>query len=280
MKVTITVLVENTVRRRGLLAEHGLAYWIEFGDRHILFDTGQGMVLEHNARTLSIDLSTVDDLILSHGHYDHSGGISAVHQLKPNVRVFAHPGCTAAKFRQTESDVVLDVGVSGDTNSFLRDIDRHGAWQKTEKVTEVHTGFFVTGPIPRRNHFEDVGGRFFLDRECCREDAIVDDQAVYFDTQDGIVVLLGCAHAGVINTIDFIKQQLPDRPILAVLGGMHLLNASDDRLQQTIDRLAELDVQQYGVGHCTGQRAIARLRKAFPNRLLDFQVGSELTFVL
>ncbi len=263
MTVTITVLVENTVRRRGLLAEHGLAYWIDFGGRHILLDTSQGMVIEHNARALSIDLSSVDDLILSHGHYDHSGGLSAVLHSKPITRVFAHPECAAAKFRQTQSGTVLDIGVSEETTRAISEVDRNGCWFKTEAATKVHDGLFVTGPIPRRNDFEDTGGRFFLDRECSREDAIIDDQSVFHDPQDGIVVLLACAHAGVINTIDYVEQQLPGRPILAVLGGMHLLHASDDRMNRTIDRLAGLDVQQYGVGHCTGQRAISQLREAF-----------------
>lgn len=278
MKVRVTVLVENTVRQRGLLAEHGLAYWIELGDRCILFDTGQGMAIEHNASELAIDLSCVDDLVLSHGHYDHVGGVESVLRDEPAVRVFAHPSCTEPKFRRTAEGQVLDVGMSSKIKRVLEEAEQREAWIKTEACTQICPGLFVTGPIPRANDLEDTGGQFYLDDSCTRKDVIVDDHALFFDSNEGVVVMLGCAHAGVINTLDFIAEQLPDRPVHAILGGMHLLNASAERLQRTVDRLEQLGVSRLAAGHCTGDRAITKLRKAFPERVSDFRVGSVFSF--
>ena len=279
MNITVTVLVENTVRQRGLLAEHGLAYWIQFGKRRILFDTGQGIVLQHNARELSIDLASVDDVALSHGHYDHAGGLEAVLLANPAVRVFAHPDCTHPRFRQTDQGRVLDVGMIAPNRNALERMEQCQSWIKTNACTEIRSGLLITGPIPRVNDFEDTGGRFYLDAECRQKDAIVDDHALFFDTANGIVVVLGCAHSGVINTLDFVRQQIPDRPLHAVLGGLHLLHASAERVQRTIERLDHWGTPRLAVGHCTGDHVVAELRTAFPDRFMDFCVGSEFKFV-
>jgi len=141
---------------------------------------------------------------------------------------------------------------------------------------EIADGVWITGEIPRQNDFEDVGGAFFLDEACETPDPIIDDQAVYIETAGGLVVLLGCAHAGVVNTLDYILTATKHKPIRAVLGGMHLLNAGEHRLNQTIERLRELNVQRIGLAHCTGFEATARLYHEFPKRCFPCVAGTQI----
>ena len=139
-------------------------------------------------------------------------------------------------------------------------------------------GLTVTGPIPRTTDFEDSGGSFFLDRACQQPDPLTDDQAIYFDTTRGTVVLLGCAHAGVINTLRYVRQLTKDRPIHAVLGGMHLVSASAERLGRTIEELRAMGVERLGPSHCTGPVAVAAIWNAFPEQCFVCHTGARFEF--
>ena len=141
-------------------------------------------------------------------------------------------------------------------------------------------GLFVTGEIPRQTDFEDVGGKFFLDERCQQPDPLVDDQALFFETPDGVVVLLGCAHAGVVNTMLQIERLTQGKHFHAVIGGMHLLNASPARLNATIQALRRWNVSQLVPMHCTGMLATTRLWAEFPNRCAAGGVGTQLVFRL
>lgn len=274
--IWVTVLVENSVDGRDLQAEHGLAFHVGTDHGHLLFDTGQTDLLLRNAAVLGLRLDAVQAIALSHGHYDHTGGLDAVRQVARQARVFLHPDAVNAKFSGQPDGSARPVGMAGETTRKLQQAQAPVTW--TRQPTEVLDGVFVTGEIPRGTAFEDTGGRFFLDEECARPDRLLDDQAVFFDTADGVVVLLGCAHAGVINTLRRIRDLTAGRPIHAVLGGFHLLAASEDRLGQTLTGLEELGVKVIGVAHCTGQTATARLWTTFPNRCCTCAVGSRFVF--
>jgi len=142
----------------------------------------------------------------------------------------------------------------------------------------VIPGVFLTGEIPRETEFEDVGGPFVLDEAGQWPDPIVDDQALYFDTIDGVVALVGCAHAGLVNTLRHIRRLTDNRPIHAVLGGMHLLVASAERLEATVQALREMNVARLGPAHCTGAAATARLWHEFPQACTTCSVGSSFVF--
>ncbi len=136
----------------------------------------------------------------------------------------------------------------------------------------------MTGEIPRQNAFENTGGRFFLDAACTRPDPLLDDQALFFDTKQGLVVLLGCGHAGVVNTLDYVRHLTGGRPIQAMLGGLHLLSANPDRMEKTIAAFRRLDIQWLAPAHCTGLPALARLWAEFPGRCCSCAVGTQLSF--
>ena len=272
--ISIMVLVENTVRKQGLMGEHGLAFWIDTGDHCVLFDTGQGLALAVNASKLQIDLARADAIVLSHGHYDHTGGLRYALDHAVRSRLFLHPQTLVSRYSASDSPV-REIGLTSISARELRQQERRLVW--TTGPIEVIPGVFATGEIPRRTTYEDTGGKFFLDAECRRPDPILDDQALYISTVEGIVVLLGCAHAGAINTLNYIRE-LTHQSIHAVFGGTHLINADQPRIARTIAALRDMNIQILTPMHCTGPQAMAALWNAFPQQISDGAVGTQWTF--
>ena len=274
--IAVTTLVENSVHARSLLAEHGLAFHIQAGRHSLLFDTGQSSLLVENARKLHVPIESVEAIALSHGHNDHTGGLSAACEAAPQARLFLHPASLSPKFSAKPDGTVHAIGIDPANAEVIRKAADDVVW--TAKPTEMVEGISVTGEIPRQNGSEDTGGRFFLDAACARPDPLVDDQALFFDTAEGLVVLLGCGHAGVVNTLEYVRQLTGGRPIHTVLGGMHLLTASPERIEKTIEAFRRLDIQRLGPAHCTGLPALARLWNAFPGRCCSCAVGATWVF--
>ena len=142
----------------------------------------------------------------------------------------------------------------------------------------IADGVTLTGPIPRVASLEDTGGRFFLDAACTRPDPLTDDQALVLEADRGLIVVLGCGHAGIISTLRYVKELTGGRAIAAVLGGMHLINASAKRIEMTIRELRQLKVQCLAFAHCTGMAATAALWNVFQRRCDGCHVGSTFSF--
>jgi len=274
-EIRITALVENTAGH-GLLGEHGLALWIETPAGAVLLDTGQGEVLLRNARALGTELPSAKAIILSHGHYDHTGGLPAAMSEARHARVFMHPAAIGPKFTRRPAGRLRNIGMPDTARKAVQQHAARVVW--IERPTEVLPGLHATGPIPRVTEFEDTGGAFFLDADGLVPDTLVDDQAVWFDAPEGVVVLLGCAHAGVVNSVMYVRQLAGGRPIYAVVGGMHLLAASDIRMATTVAALREMDVQRVAMSHCTGFAAMARLYHELPGRCFHCTAGTRLEF--
>jgi 7,8-dihydropterin-6-yl-methyl-4-(beta-D-ribofuranosyl)aminobenzene 5'-phosphate synthase len=272
-KLRISVLTENTVRTKGLLAEHGLALWIEIGDRKILFDAGQGMALYNNACFLGINLEEADMVILSHGHYDHTGGLPEVLEQVKNVSVYAHPAVFEIRFSRHSDGGIHNIAMPRLSQEALR---QKANLILSDKPKEIFPGFHLTGAIPRVTDFEDTGGDFYLDRECLTPDPVLDDQAVFIETSSGLVVILGCAHSGVINTLNYIRKLTGNASIHTVIGGMHLGNASESRIAQTIQQLKKLKLQALMPAHCTGFAASVRLSREFAGIFRHVHVASTI----
>ncbi len=268
----ITQLVENNAGGAGLLGEHGAAFFIEADDHCILFDTGQGFVLRHNAERLGVPLARVESIILSHGHYDHAGGLLTALDLTGAVDLYLHPDALAPKYNRDGRTIGAPVA---DLQT-LRPLTRQMIMQR--EPTWIAPGILLTGEIPRRHLIEDTGGSFYLDAGRTQPDLLADDQALAIDTLQGVVVLLGCGHSGLINTLDWIRQQIPGRPIHAVIGGTHLLRASAERLAFTIQALAALDIDSLAPNHCTGLAAACHFRQHFPAQFRESPVGTRHHF--
>ena len=139
-------------------------------------------------------------------------------------------------------------------------------------------GVFATGEIPRATAYEDTGGAFFLDAEGTRPDPLMDDQALVIDLGRSVILLLGCAHSGVVNTLDHVQHLTSGKPVSALIGGLHLGSASEERIQQTIARLRDAQLEMLAPAHCTGWPATAKLWQAFPHICRPAGVGTVFEF--
>ena len=153
--------MENSVYARGLLAEHGLAFHLQVGQRSLLFDTGQSDLLLHNALLLGVSLAETEAIVLSHGHNDHTGGLAAAHEAAPKARLFLHPAALSPKFVRDADGANPSIGMDEASARGIRDAAEAVVW--TSEPTEVLDGILVTGEIPRPSAFEDTGGPFFRD---------------------------------------------------------------------------------------------------------------------
>ena len=268
----ITVLAENSVRQANLLAEHGLAFWIEADGHSILFDTGQGNVLRHNAEQLEIPLDAAEAVVLSHGHFDHTGGLKDVLGTAAQIALCLHPAALEKKYCREKTPPHRSIGISDLDAQALRRRTQTLVW--TLEPTKLMEGVYLTGEIPRRNDFEDTGGPFYLDDACSISDPLLDDQALYIETPAGTIVVLGCAHAGVVNTLDYVAQLTGRARIHAVLGGMHLMQATAQRLEATVAALKRYGIRKIGASHCTGTRATCYLWSQLPGACFECCAGS------
>jgi len=277
MKVSITLLVENTARGQGIIGEHGLAWWITAGDRSLLFDTGQGMALEKNARVLGIDLSKADAIVLSHGHYDHVGGLESILAGPcPSCPVWVHPASFDKKYSANIPGKVRCISVP-----FLHEKGREHMGSRFRDATrggEPVPGIHICGEVTHRYEFEDTGGAFYLDPEATIPDPISDDMSIYFDTPEGLVIILGCAHAGVLNTIAHIRHQTGGRQVRVVMGGMHLELANSERMERTLKGFREEGIHELYPCHCTGYQARIDMAVALPGVVRSCAAGSRWVF--
>jgi len=274
----ITFLIENETGSADLVAEHGLSVWIEIGDDRILFDAGQSPDgILRNAERLGINLSEADCIVVSHGHYDHTGALQSVLDLARDALVFMHPAAVRPRWSLHPGKEPRPIGIPDPVLQALQCLPPS---RIIHTVSSVPVGRYamVTGEVPRKTEFEDVGGPFYLDPLGERPDDLRDDQALWFETDQGIVVVAGCAHAGIINILHHVRHLSGKSAVRAIAGGFHLGGASPERMQRTIEELHGFGVQELYPCHCTGMDAANRLRAAFPDRTLQVHAGDRITF--
>ncbi|HHU76259.1 MAG TPA: MBL fold metallo-hydrolase [Firmicutes bacterium] len=275
-KIKITTLCENSSPGFGLVPEHGLSMLLETGGKKYLFDTGTGAGLTTNARLLDVDLATIDAVIFSHGHLDHTGGLEDLLEIRGSLPVYAHPDIFNNYLGSIMDGNPSYVGPPW-TNEYLQKMNID--FIHTDSPLELEKGIMITGPIPRITPYEEQEPQFLRkEGQGFVHDQIYDDQALVIESSGGIVVLLGCTHAGLINTLSYIVDLTGKSKIKAVIGGTHLMNASDNRLASTIKDLRKFDIDKLGPCHCTGFRATAALHQAFPQQFIINQVSSVFEF--
>lgn len=278
MELSITTLSDNTaLARRGLLAETGLSFLVEVGDLTVLMDTGQSISAVHNADTLGIDLSRIDKIFLSHGHYDHTGGLQQVlGRMRKETEVIAHPDIWALKYSYNPREERYNYnGIP------LRREEMEGlgaSFRSTPDPVWLAENVVTSGEIPMVTEYEEIDSNL-----CIKEggeflpDPLWDDQALFIKTNQGLVVVLGCGHHGIINTLRHAQKLTGMEIIHTVVGGAHFNGASEVQLELSIEELRELGVQRMGLCHCTWMWAEARLAFEFGESFFFNNAGTRIT---
>ncbi|MBN1902049.1 MBL fold metallo-hydrolase [Candidatus Sumerlaeota bacterium] len=268
----ITILMDNNAEE-GFASEHGISLWIETPEIRILFDTGQSRLFIDNARKLGISLEKTDVIVLSHGHYDHTGGLADILDIASKAQLILHPNAVLPRYSVYPGKTPRSIGMP---DSALASIDRLKKDRTTWVIQarKIASDIGVTGAIPRETPYEDVGGPFFLDPEGKREDTLVDDQALWINTDEGLVICAGCCHSGLINTLNYIRRLNANSKIRLVIGGFHLVNASAERMERTLEALMKDPPEKLAPCHCTGERATEFLKEKMPKRILPCRAGT------
>jgi len=274
----ITVVCENSAGPvPGILGEHGLSVLIEQEGTTLLFDTGQGKSILNNLECLKKDPGRIGAIALSHGHYDHTGGLKQVLQRCGPVDVFCHPGVFSERFAVIKTEVGNTYRSAG--IPFQRaELEALGArFIFNTAWSEIKPGVYLCGEVPRTNAFEKDDQRLKVRAsDGYEQDTIADDQCLVLESAHGLVIILGCAHSGVINTLNHVTAQFPGKAVHTLIGGTHIGFLSDDQIEETIQALKQFPLQKIGVSHCTGLVPAMRLMQAFGERFFFANAGSVL----
>jgi len=272
MKVKATIVCENCVfHLPGAVAEHGLSIFMETDRGNYLLDTGQGKAIVNNDLVLGLDLRTIKGIIMSHHHWDHTGGLGPVLDLKGAVDIYAHPDFFKESYN-IGGEKVRYIGVP-----YPRPLlEGKGATFKfSNEFRQIEPGMWLTGEVPRRTDYERGDkNQVVKSNEGYVNDDLLDDQSVVIETEKGLFIILGCCHSGIINTLSYIVEKMGQRHIYAVIGGTHLGPVSDEQREKSIDALKVFDIEHIGVSHCTGLKAASRLAGEFGDRFFFCNVGT------
>ncbi len=222
MPIQVTTLTENTAGRSNLLAEWGLSILIEADDQKILLDTGQSFSAAYNAAALGVDLSQIDRIVFSHGHFDHTGGLPYILKLmRRQVEIIAHPDIWAPKYAKRPEQDEHYIGVPfprefAETFGTSFNLTREPVWISGNIVT--------SGEIPLLTEYEEIDPVLYVkEKGGLKADPLWDDQAIFLKSENGLVIIPGCAHRGIINTIRHAQKLTGLEPVYAVIGGTHLI---------------------------------------------------------
>lgn len=278
--VRLTILCDNAVGVVGAIGEHGYAIFVETEKGPYLFDTGSGVGIISNAKLLGKDLRSLQKIFLSHGHYDHTGGLSDVLDFVHPVPVYAHPAIFDEKYSVSQKDDRTENKFIGIPQRRVLLEAKGAIFQLDTDFREVGEGVFLTGEIPRTTGFEAGEKRLVVKlNDTLTPDAFPDDQALVISTKKGLVVLLGCSHAGTINTLRYVQSKFKDEPVYAVIGGTHWGFMDEKDYVSSIEMLKKMGISIIGVSHCTGIPVAHRIINEFGDHAFYASVGTVIEIV-
>lgn len=255
----VSILTDDIVNKRGLLAEHGLSLYIEHNGINILFDTGQSSVYCHNAAIMGIDLQNTDCIVLSHGHYDHCGGLIHFPQIEKYPAIYAHHQAFFKRYKSAPAEKeYTDIGIPWSLAEYPY---IQSSLTYNPKMLNPYPGIHILTEIPGSTDFEDLPMGFFIEKSGqIIPDMFFDEQILVIETDAGLVVFLGCSHPGVINCLKYVKKSFPEQSIYALFAGMHMEKASPLRVEMTIQYMVKYKIQNVVPLHCTGIMAIWEMK--------------------
>jgi 7,8-dihydropterin-6-yl-methyl-4-(beta-D-ribofuranosyl)aminobenzene 5'-phosphate synthase len=271
------VTILSTMLSDTHIGEWGFSAIIEADGQRILFDAGsrENTVLQ-NAKELNINLNNINDVFLSHNHKDHTGGLITLREKHPNSFSNAHVG--EGIFYSRPNSKGSDHYILNNKNK----IQNLGInFISHTKPSQIIPGIWTTGKVPRKydeKNWSELGEMIDSNGEKT-EDTIPEDQSLFFDTENGIVLISGCGHAGLANTLEYVKTIMPDRPIYKILGGFHLLKLDNEKLKWTANKMEEAGVKYFIGAHCTGINSTYAIRKFMGLSSENALVGSVGTYI-
>lgn len=241
----ITLLIENNSNKKNILTEHGISFYIEYKDNKIVFDTGQSDKFLKNSEQLGIDLSQLDSVFISHGHYDHSGGLKPLLESIPaKTTVNIGSGFFANKGKCT------DIGFTYLGVPFNKEeLETAGAnFKEIDKDCEISPGFHIITNIENKKE------SYFCikNNDNIKKDEFPEELSLIFETKKGLVVVVGCSHCGIFSIINRVKERFPNQSIHSLVGGFHYMKENDPTIIAAGEKLLKQDITNIGISHCTG----------------------------
>ena len=278
-----TVVVDNNVppgAKVPFRGEHGLSLLIETGTNRILFDAGPSDIVVYNLGLLGVHPRDLDAIILSHGHYDHTGGLpSILHMANKSLPIFSHPEIFKKRYSVADGKCrYVGIPFSSDYLASL------GAdFRPVEEATELLPNLWISGPVPRETSYENGDDRLVIPEdgcECCvpagpfLKDDLMDDMALYVRSAKGLVVLGGCAHSGIINMVNHGLKVTGSIKVHGLLGGTHLGPTSESQQNATLAALEWFNPDFVASNHCTGFSVMSKLSHAFGQKFIPAFCGT------
>lgn len=274
MTVSISVLVDNTATDSSLRSEHGFSCAVRLRNGNMwLWDSGATGAFFDNAKAMGVDVLSARGLALSHGHWDHAGGVATLLRQGFTGSVYAHPEFSRKRYDIEDGKPARPIGIP-DLPSGMELPDVRGL----SDGMHLDDGITVITDIPRTpGLFEAIEG-FYLDPEGREQDHVPDDASLVLSTPMGTVLLLGCCHSGVANTLNHLREEYGLDSLYAVVGGTHLMDATDDIIKESANAFRAFDVQHIYPAHCSGEKGFAGLNELLPGRVHPIGSGTVLTF--
>ena len=271
----LTCIIDNCAGRGSTLwGEHGLSFMIETEAGNVLWDTGQsGTVLRHNFREIGVHADRLVAVALSHAHLDHTGGLSALLKMCPGLPVYAHPEIFRERYSRRRGDLRA-IGIAGQQ----RELEARTTFHLADAPEEIVPGVWTTGGIHQRPHPQGASPHHAMRQDSdIVPDGYFDDMSLALRVKGGIVLLCGCCHAGLRNTLAAVRAH-HDEGLVAIVGGTHLVEATQGELDALVSTMRAEGLPLLHLNHCTGERALLSLAGDLGQHVSPCPAGTVLEY--